>query len=215
MDKASDLLIWQYRGKEKAVATVNALADEASRVYASALQLLRILNIDDAEKYELDLVGMHVGQSRLMPEFVAKDFFGFDNIDGANPFNQGEWYRVGGQLLDPLLMSDIEYRWMIKARITKNFQIGTLDDIIDAVQYLFGSNANAVDGLDMSVATIILPAAQLSALQLYAIRKMDIIPRPVGVKYSFLQVDAIQPFGWYADPLATGFNIGVFSRFLT
>ena len=214
MYKLSDLLIWQYWGKKRAKATIDLLAGEAERVYLSAVGLASILSIDDAHGWALDLVGRHVGISRSLPAFVARPYFGWAGDDSANPFGVGEWFRVGGQLRDPILMNDEDYRFMIRAKILKNFQIGDIGDIVDSVQFLFGENANAVDGYDMSVVTVILPAAQLNALQMYAIRSMDILRRPIGTKYRFLQVDARKPFGWASDPQAAGFNDGIFSRFL-
>ncbi len=214
MYKLSNLLIWQYRGKKKAVATIDSLAEEAAKVFENALDVVRLLDIEKSEGYGLDLIGRHVGISRSMPEFVNRPYFGWYGVEGAEGFGTGEWYQLGGQIRDPILLDDEDFRFMIKARIRKNFQIADIGDIVDSVKFLFGETANAVDGYDMSISAIILPVSQLNALRRYAVLHMDILSRPIGVKYNFLQVDTDKPFGWAGDPNAKGFGEGVFSRFL-
>ena len=212
--KLSNLLIWQYRGKKKAVATIDALAEEAAKVFENALDVVRLLDIEKSEGYGLDLIGRHVGINRSMPEFVNRPYFGWYGVEGAEGFGIGEWYRLGGQLRDPILLDDEDFRFMIKAKIRKNFQIADIGDIVDSVRFLFGETANAIDAYDMSISAIILPVSQLNALRKYAVLNMDILSRPVGVKYNFLQVNTDKPFGWASDPNAKGFGVGVFSRFL-
>lgn len=208
------LLIWQYRGKPKARGTIEAIYNESSEVFKSALALGDVLNIDKATGYALDLVGRHVGIGRQLPSIINRVYFGWYGDDSAAGFGMGEWYRYGASLKDPLIMGDDDYRFMIKAKILKNYQKGDLDDLIGAVRYLFGDSANIADAYDMTM-TVILPFGQLNALQTYAITNLDILRRPVGVKYNFLQVDANKPFGWAHDPTASGFGEGVWSRFIS
>ena len=214
MYKLSNLLIWQYRGKKKAVATIDTLAEESEKVAENVPDVARLLDIEKSEGYGLDLIGRHVGINRSMPEFVERPYFGWYDVESAEGFGIGEWYRIGRQLRDPILLDDEDFRFMIKAKIRKNFQIADIGDIVDSVQFLFGETANAVDGYDMSISAIILPTSQLNALRKYAVLYMDILSRPIGVKYNFLQVDTDKPFGWASDPQAKGFGRGVFSRFL-
>ena len=42
------MLIWQYRGKPKANATVKTISDEVANVYQSVVDVGDILNIDKA-----------------------------------------------------------------------------------------------------------------------------------------------------------------------
>jgi len=210
----SNLLIWQYRGKPKAKATIVALQREADEVFKSALDLTKVLSIEDATGFALDLVGRHVGIGRELPMFIEKTYFGWYGDDSAAGWGIGEWYRYGSALRDKTLMDDDDYRFMIKAKILKNFQIADLADLIDSARYLLGEDVNIVDGYDMAM-TVILPFNYLNSLKTYAIKYMDVLRRPVTVQYRFFQIDANKPFGWAHDPTAAGFNEGIWSRFVT
>ena len=61
----SDLLIWQYQGKPKALATIKLLEQEIAQGFFDLYQLQNVLNIEEAEGDQLDLVGKHVGQIRI------------------------------------------------------------------------------------------------------------------------------------------------------
>ena len=83
----SDLMIWQYRGKPKARATISAIQFETDRAFLSAVEFGQMLNIDTATGFALDLVGRHVGVTRLIKQYIAKNFFGFQgdaNAQGVN-----------------------------------------------------------------------------------------------------------------------------------
>ena len=208
-----NMLIWQYRGKPKAKATIDALSNETADVFKSAVALGDLLNIETATGWALDLVGMHVGVSRRLPSIVKRVYFGWHGDDSSAGWSVGEWYSYGRALRDPLIMDDDNFRFLIKAKILKNYQKADLDSLIESVRFLFGENANIVDACNMTM-TVILPFRQLNALQIYAITNLDILRRPATVKYNFFQVDANNPFGWAHDPNASGFGKGVCSRFL-
>ena len=208
----SDLLIWQYRGKPKARQTVGLLLSETADVFKSVIELGNSLNINIATGYSLDLIGRHVGISRVLTTYIHKNYFGFDFDESALGFNAGEWYQYGDSLKDSVVLNDDDYRFLIKAKILKNYQRADIGNLVESIRFLFGERANVIDNYDMTI-TGIIPFNNLSQFKVYVIKNMDILQRPVGVKYKFFQTSS-HPFGWYEDSTAFGFNSGIWSDFI-
>lgn len=204
-------LIWQYRGKPKAVATVTVLHDESASVMESAVDMSDILNIDKARGYALDLVGYHVGVNRSLSSFMPRKFFGFSRT-GQLGFNEGKFYRYAEPTGDSTLLGDEDFRFMIKAKILKNYQFGSICDIAYSISFLFGRNARIIDNYDMTMTAIIPPTA-ITPFKKYAIDNLDILVRPVGVMYKYVIMDPEKYFGFYEDRYASGFDEGVFVEF--
>ncbi|MGV8004340.1 DUF2612 domain-containing protein [Photorhabdus temperata subsp. temperata] len=209
--KPEDFLIWQYRGKPKARQTVGLLLSESAIVFKSAVKLTEILDINKSENYGLDLIGRHVGISRTMKSFVPKDYFGFLGIDSALGFNTGVFYRYGDSLNDSTNLDDKDYQFFIKAKVIKNYQRPTIGNITLSISYLLGDQAFIIDNYDMTM-NIVIPSSYLTPFRLHAIKKLDILSRPIGVQYKYIVITDSHPFGWANDPLAFGFGDGKFTR---
>lgn len=205
------MLIWQYRGKPKANATVKTISNEASRVYQSAVDVGDILNIDKARGYALDLVGYHVGVNRSLASFIPRKFFGFAKT-GQLGFNEGKFYRYGESTGESTRLGDEDFRFMIKAKILKNYQIGAIEDITNSISFLFGRDARIIDNYDMTM-TAIIPSTVMTPFKKYAIENLDILVRPVGVMYKYVIIEPAKYFGFYEDRYASGFDEGVFVEF--
>ena len=206
------MLIWQYKGKPKANATVKATSDEFSEVYKSAVEVGDILNIDKATGYALDLVGYHVGVTRTLESFIPRRFFGFEGREGL-AFGEGSFYRLGNAQKDSKIMSDEEFRFIIKSKIFKNYQVGTIEDITESINKLFGGDSRVIDTYDMAM-TAIIPADMVTEFKKYAIENLDVIARPVGVRYKYVIIKPVKYFGFFKDKSASGFGVGKFARFL-
>lgn len=205
------MLIWQYRGKPKANATVKTISDEVANVYQSAVDVGDILNIDKARGYALDLVGYHVGVNRSLASFIPRKFFGFAKT-GQLGFNEGKFYRYGESTGESTRLGDEDFRFMIKAKILKNYQIGAIEDITNSISFLFGRDARIIDNYDMTM-TAIIPSTVMTPFKKYAIENLDILVRPVGVMYKYVIIEPAKYFGFYEDRYASGFDEGVFVEF--
>lgn len=213
-----DLLIWQYQGKPKALATAELLERTLAQGFIDLYQLQNVLNIEEATGDQLDLVGKHVGQSRVVSEFSLRYFFGFQGSKHAMGFGRinqnqpsgGEWYRHRDPLTKTILLDDENYRFLIKAKIIKNYQTGTLNNLIDACFFLFKQHYPITDNFDMTV-TIRIPQDQLSSFQTWAIQYLDILPRQAGVKINLTLDQHIENpfFAFYGATEAKGFNQGI------
>ncbi|MGX4745120.1 DUF2612 domain-containing protein [Providencia rettgeri] len=208
-----DFLIWQYRGKPKARQTVGLLLSETQQVFGSVIALSTILNIDTSTGYGLDLIGKHVGISRVMKSLIPKDYFGFLGIEGALGFNAGVFYRYGDSLKGSSVLGDDDYRFFIKAKIIKNYQKPDIANITYSLRHLLGEQAFIIDNYDMSM-NVVIPANYLTPFRIHAIRTLDILSRPIGVNYQYLVITDAHPFGWSSDQSAFGFNDGKFTRLM-
>lgn len=206
-----NFIIWQYRTKPKALGTIRAIYAETDNTFKNVVQLADILNIDDAKGYALDLVGKHVGVSRVLPTAIAKKYFGWLEDDTALSFNVGEFYRNGDALHASVVLNDNDYRFFIKARITKNYQTGEISNIVNSIKFVIGEHGNIIDAQDMTM-NVLVNSDQLNSLTLYAISKMDILVRPIGVMYRYLVLVNNEPFGFVHDKHSYGFNSGKFVR---
>ncbi|ADG20404.1 conserved hypothetical protein [Paraburkholderia atlantica] len=212
------LLIWQYKGKPRAVATAKLISDEIGRAWGGIAQLPEALDIDNAEGANLDLVGKHVGQSRVIPDMVAREFFAFlESLDGGGFQRDGmggaTFYRYGRSLAESVVLDDDNYRFLIRCRITKNYMIGTIPDLLDALDFIFNGAAEVFDGYDMSI-SVVVETTNVSSFELFAVQHLDILPRPVGVGVAFYVVTGPRPFGFNGSVGGFGFNEGTFARLL-
>lgn len=208
MSNYDDLLIYQYRKKPKAKATIHALMSEVDRIIENIADLKSQWDIDVSRGYSLDIIGRRIGVSRILPSFVSKGYFGYLETVGAKKWGEGVWYRYGESMGGSLSLNDEDYRFLLKAKILKNFQNGTLDYLIDALQKLMSENANAKDNLNMTV-DIFLPLQSLNSLQQYLIQQSDILPRAMGVKYNYINASG-REFGFDGFFNSYGFNDGSF-----
>lgn len=206
-----NFIIWQYRTKPKALGTIRAIYKETDLTFQNIIQIADILNIDTATGYALDLVGRHIGVSRVLPTAIAKEYFGWLEDDSALSFGVGEFYRYGDALSASVVLNDNDYRFFIRAKITKNYQNGTIENIVKSIQFVVGNNSNVIDIQNMTM-NIIVNSDNLNSLTLYAISKMDILVRPVGVMYEYTVLVNDKPFGFAHDNGSYGFNIGKFVR---
>lgn len=207
----NNFIIWQYRTKPKALGTIRAIYKETDLTFQNTIQIADILNIDTATGYALDLVGCHVGVSRVLPTAIAKEYFGWVEDDRSLSFGIGEFYRYGDSLSSSVVLNDSDYRFFIRARITKNYQTGTIENIVKSIQFVVGNHSNVIDIQNMTM-NIIVNSDKLNSLTLYAISKMDILVRPIGVMYEYTVLVNDKPFGFAHDSSSYGFSIGKFVR---
>lgn len=185
----SDLLLWQYRHKPKAKETIQLLEKEIGKGFSDLFQLQNVLNIEEAMGVNLDLVGKHIGQSRIINGYQLRKFFGFRGSIHSLSFSLtrnggGQWYRKRDPLSDSVQLSDEDYRFLIKCRILKNYQLGTLPNILEACQFIFGEGCNVIDNYNMTV-NIALPRTNLTNFKQFAINHLDILPRQAGVQFIY------------------------------
>lgn len=204
----SAMLIYQYRDKPKARKTIGLIQSKADKFMSDVNDYLDQFDIDKARGFSLDIIGRRVGVNRTLPSFISKGYWGWLGSVNGEGWGNGVWYRSGEAAGESLSLNDDDFRFLIKAKIFKNFQNGSLDYLINSIREIMNTNANVVDNYDMT-ATVLLPLKTLNSLQQYMIEQMDILPRPDGVMYNFINASG-KEFGFYGFFNTYGFGQGAF-----
>lgn len=177
-----NLIIWQYKGKPKAQATAEMLVAFFAPAFEKLNALKTVLDLDNAVGHQLDLVGKHIGISRVINAAVLRRFFGFRGSEQALAFGIGEWYRKRSPLSDSVKLEDEDYRFLLKCQVAKNYQRTTVYGVNQTLLALFGRGANIVSNNNLT-ATVSIPKRLLNSFKEFALLNLDILPRPIGVKY--------------------------------
>lgn len=150
-----------------------------------------VLNIDLAEKSQLDFIGSIVGQSRILIDFNAESYFGFDGAYKSDTFGASGAPYVGGywnsrsyfNTSSARNLTDEEYRRIIKARIIYNHSSGTADDILRVVNLITNKNNNSVQ--TMRHGFVKIKTADETGLLSYFLSRLEtldnILPIAAGV----------------------------------
>ena len=204
-------LIWQYRKKSRARATAKLLNDEVYKAFDDAIKVAEILNIDAASGYALDLISRHVGVSREQQNLILKDLFAFTQTEKKQGFNKGEFYRLGNSLKGSFYLNDSDYRFLIKAKIIKNYQTGTLENSYKSLEFLLGAGNFIFDNYDMTL-NLVLKNAKTTQFLINLIFKNDILARPVGVGLNVILIADKKCFGFTQNKANLAFGVGKFAR---
>ena len=183
--------ISQYVNSPNFQGWLNSFSDRVLDVCDAYNTLELFFAIDSATGEWLDLLGVIIGQPREVIDGNLINWFAFENIDpltsgfGVGKFWNGEPLVPGNVLID-----DIDYRKLIKARAFKNAAGATLEDIITAVFLLTGrTDCQVLDG-GLGDSSTVTPGIMQYALEFSSpiddddkalILALDLLPRPAGV----------------------------------
>ncbi len=111
-----------------------------------------MLNIDAAEKSHLDFIGSLVGQKRLLIDFTSNEYFGFDKAYRSKSFGSSLDPEVGGywnsrshfDTTKARVLTDSEYRRIIRARVISNNSSCTCNDLLEVVNLLTDNTRSVV-----------------------------------------------------------------------
>lgn len=208
--KYSELIIWQYQ-KPKAIAEIDLKTKPWLQLMDDCIKFLEMKDIDKAYGYSLDILGRIFGVSRVSVSMQEKDYFTYYEKTGGLGWGQGRWYVEGEAFRETVLLSDEEFRFLLKARIWKLNQSASLDYLTDALQDLVGLDSYVIDNYDMTMTIKYSDQIQDDSFIKFAIENLDILPRPVGVLYKFEKTsDKFFGFGDAEFNNNFGFGIGRF-----
>ena len=207
-----NLLIKQYWEKPKAAAEIAMKAGAWRKTFEWIDSFSEEFDLDSATGDRLDIIGRIVGIKRIVPFVVPKIAFGFDENPNARGFDdlfsplndRAPFQDKFERAYTDLQLDDTAYRFFIRARIAKNVGGPYLVDdqglaIQEVVSTLFAGAAYVVDKKDMTLALYVSPQYSLDNLR--AIIKLDLLPKPQGVRYAVIvQAGPGETFG-FADNL--------------
>ncbi len=184
----------QYTASEKFLAYIRALLDSSAELEAVLQKVAEQADIDLADGVNLDVIGEIVGISRIIPASVQLAFFGFADNPAAMVFGEdgsqgigARFYDEGEPYLATSVLNDPEYRMLIRAKIVKNHAVGTNEDVIAGLSYLFGGSNMAIQVAVEDIGNMAIQVAvgrPLTYLEKVLISNLDVLPRPAGVRIS-------------------------------
>jgi hypothetical protein len=218
-----NLLIKQYWEKPKANAEIAFKAGVWRKTFEWIDSFSEEFDLDNATGDRLDIIGRIVGISRTIALIVPKIAFGFDENTSARGFDdkfspladRAPFQDKFEQAYTSLQLNDVAYRYFIRAKISKNVSGPYLADdhglsIQSAISALFDGLAYVIDKKDMTLTLYVSPQYNLDNLR--AILRLDLLPKPQGVRYAVIvQAAPGETFG-FADnvnslPFADKFDL--------
>ena len=187
MTDYTSLITSEHNQRPKFKAMVGAVAGAWGSVYDFTQTIPAKFDLDAAEGAQLDVIGLWVGQTRLIPNVLLVQYFNFVGNPAALNFGEegiasigGRFYSEGEPVDASTILADPEYRTIIRARIVRNTAKGLTSDFIRSLQFIFNAPAIIDDPADMTVGIFI--GRYLSLTELAIITGLDILPRPAGVR---------------------------------
>ncbi|RLC88265.1 MAG: hypothetical protein DRJ03_03190 [Chloroflexi bacterium] len=193
--KGLDWLITQYRESPNMRGILSAYLTQSNATEDMFCEMFDNRWIDTAVKDQLDIIGIIVGQSRIIEEFDALPFFGFQGALNAGSFGTiadsgiGERFRgLDEQSLIGGILDDPTYRKFIRAKIKKNHvEFVSVNEVLEVVGILVD---NPLITLTKGLMTINLDfQGTLSASDRLILSRGDLIPRVAGSDITFSDDD--------------------------
>jgi hypothetical protein len=181
------LITSEYNQQPAFMALADVLCAGVGDVTAGIEAIQPAFDLDAAVGAQLDIVGLWVGQPRIVPNVLVFGFFGFADDPAAlqfgelgNPSVGGKFYELGEVFSGTTVLADPDYLTVIKARIVRNQSNGTLSAIENALQFIFGVPSYVVDMGTLSLALTV--ASQVTPTDEALLLGLDLLPRPAGVE---------------------------------
>lgn len=150
-----------------------------------------LLNIDVAEKSQLDLIGDIIGQPRLLIDFDDEKYFGMKGSYNSDTFSTISNPNIGGywnsysytNTATAKKLNDVQYRRLLKARAIYNNTNCTRNELIEVVN-LLTNNTDSVISVPKH-RRINIKYHENEGLLTYFLSRVDlpdnILPVPFGV----------------------------------
>lgn len=191
---------------------INALIQPIVQIEAMYSQLALISDIDLMTGVNLDTIGQIVGAKRVLENSVPVNYFGFFDQVGAGSMGEegniliGSPFREDGApaFLNSVLTDD-QYRRLIKAMIIRNYSRGTGDEVLSSLSTILDSDLVFVhDAGEMNFEIGI--GRILSYPERVLVSQLNILPRPAAVNIGYrVMFNNDNFFGFDDTPNSKGF----------
>lgn len=189
MTDYTQLITSQHADKPKFSALVQTVAGAFGDVADTIRSLSQAFDLDTAAGAQLDIVGLWVGQLRIVPGVLALGFFGFDDNIVAEEFGEegiasigGRFYEEDEEFSSTAVLADPEYRTVLKAKIVRNQFNGTAEEVVAALRFIFNAPAHVRDEGKLSFEVVVNTPISLIGQAL--LTNFDLLPRPAGISIS-------------------------------
>lgn len=210
------LLIKQYYYQPNARAEIMAATGEWEYIYNFLKEFSPAFDVDTATGDRLDKIGKIVVLPRTIPNALTKERFTFEDDPTGGGFGSlfnaalgAPFALLAEEEKEDLRLDDIDYRFFIKAKIAVNNGSAYLasNDFIsiqDVIELLFDGNGYVLDNYDMTL-TLYVPYG-VSDDRFDLLTKLNLLPKPQGVRYATIFRGEIDSFGFEDDPNAETFG---------
>jgi hypothetical protein len=183
-------------------------------------QLMQERSIDTAVGAQLDIVGDIVGQPRELIDTALLTYFAYLGYPDAQSFGDLDNSSVGGPYRgvdDPLagntLLTDEQYRLFIKAKIIKNNTNATPNQILEFINFVFGSDNNQLIEEGDAAYTLLI-GKELSNFETVLLTYVSyssgypsrFVPKPIGVRVNYGTYISGGAFAFQGVPGAKGYG---------
>ena len=183
-------------------------------------QLMQERSIDTAVGAQLDIIGDIVGQPRELIDTALLVFFAFQGYPNAQSFGDLDNTALGGPyrgVNDPIagntLLTDDQYRLFIKAKIIKNNTNATPNQILEFINFVFGSNHNQLIEEGDAAYTLLI-GKELSDFERVLLTYVSyssgypsrFVPKPIGVRVNYGTFISGDAFAFQGVPGAKGYG---------
>lgn len=174
-------------------ATVQPLVDGRNL----AATFFQLYDLDLAVGQQLDVLGQWIGISRSVATPISGVFFSFDTTGLG--WDQGSWLGPFSSGSNLILLSDDQYRLLLRAKIAINQWDGTVPNLYAILAQVFALTQVSLlvqDNQDMTMTVIILTGGTVDPVILALITGGYIVPRPAGVRITGYSQEQAPIFGW-------------------
>lgn len=183
----ADLLILQYRNKEKARETIkigaeNYLGD------GLIFQLQDVLDIDKAEGKQLDIIGKILNCPRIIEGINPEQrYFSFEKPNARgfstkNKISDGAWKNQFNSLFSIYSMPDNYYRILLKFAAVKNRLKASMSEMDDLLFLIFGNSIYLENNKNLSITYYITDEIRVPG---QAAQKLGYLAAPNGITAIF------------------------------
>ncbi len=214
-DAAWSRWLAQHEGQADTEAFVRSFYPPLTRLESALHDLLTRRWLDTATGHALDGIGSIVGLTREIPDGTPLPFFGFEGQPLTTGFSQARFRQRGEPYAVTYVMTDAEYRRMLRVKIALNNGRGTVEEIVAACREVFGAPRVIVQDWGNATARVYLGRLISNLDPLHSHIASMIQPRAAGVRFWIGQMHDSRVFGFAGQPFGPrGFGAGVLSRAL-
>lgn len=175
---------------------------------------MQLRSLDTAVGKQLDVIGEIVGRPRGLVTSDIFYYFGFEGAPQGQSFSSttdptvgGQWYSVDAPRGISREPSDDEYRLILKAKIIKNRTLARPEDVISAYKFLFGASQVTITEtgpaeVRIGIGKILNNVERGLLFDLGGAGQL--LPKPVGVSYSYSEFQAGRVFATEGFPGGIG-----------
>lgn len=231
--EGGDLVTTQFTDKDVFNRYLRLLKLESQELLGVFRDLMQKRDIDSAQGAQLDIIGDIVGQPRTLAEADLYPYFGYVGHLSAESFGSiykpalgGNWWSLGTPIGGDVILSDTQYRLIIKAKIIKNNAHGLNEDYIKFGNFVLNAKVSFDNDSGANSNTTILIGRHMTmfekALMTYVFEGLDYnftyTPKPLGVGIAVEEFDSTGTLGFLGTVGAKGmitlsypFNGGIFA----